>query len=58
MVLVTDETPAEILEALTYVNRLAKRAPAILGTVDYPTDWDAAHRSLDQLLTDWQARTH
>ena len=58
MVVITDEsTAADIAEAIGHVNHLAKRSPHVLGTIDYPTDWDRTHELLDAMLDDWRSRT-
>ena len=57
MIVVTDEsTAAEVADAITRVNALAKVSPHVLGTSDEPSLWDRRHQLIDAMLTDWQSR--
>ena len=50
-VVVTDDTtPDDLRECVTLLNREAKRAPHVLGTVEYPSNWDRWHARLDAVL--------
>lgn len=43
-------TQDELKEALRYASAAAKRQPNVLGSKDYPSRWDRAHRHIDELL--------
>lgn len=50
-----DSTRGEIAEALTHLNRRAKREFPRIGTAEHPTPWDRRHTALDNLLDDWRS---
>lgn len=51
---VTDETSrAVVADLIVEANRLAKRAPHIVGCDRLRTPWDELHLDIDALLTDW-----
>ncbi|MGZ4574772.1 MAG: hypothetical protein ACXVXY_07215 [Mycobacteriaceae bacterium] len=41
----------DITEALGYLCRAAKRQPCVVGTDEYPSRWDQAHRRINDTLT-------
>jgi hypothetical protein len=48
-----DDDQASIGEAIGHLNHLAKREIPVVGTPDYPTPWDTAHRRMDDPLDRW-----
>lgn len=45
----------ELAAQIRIANARAKRAPAVVGKPNArPTDWDAAHITLDLLLVRWE----
>lgn len=56
IVKITDDTTrAELAEALTNLSHAAQREFPVVGSEDAPTPWDRRHRTINQLLHDWQA---
>ena len=54
IVRVTDETPrAEIADLLAEAVHQAGRTFRVVGSPEHPTDWDAAHELIDELLSDY-----
>lgn len=52
---VDDATRDELEEALGHLVHAAKRVVPVVGTDEYPTAWDKAHKLIDVRLTEWQA---
>lgn len=50
-----DDDRASIGEAIGHLNHLAKREMRVVGTEEFPTPWDKAHRRMDGPLDDWLA---
>lgn len=56
-VITNDTTPAELAECLAHLNAHAKRAQCIVGTLDYPSEWDLRSARSDAVLEDLRRAT-
>lgn len=50
------DTQAQTIQALADVVHAAKRCQHIIGTPEYPSEWDGWHATLDELLDDLVGR--
>lgn len=51
-------TVDDLAECLQHLCRFAKRQQCVVGTAEYPTPWDRAHRRMDGPLDDLLAKRH
>lgn len=50
IIVTPDTTRTDLLEAITHAAHTASRMTRAVGSGDYATPWDSAHKEVDRLL--------